>query len=169
MAFRFIMRQFVHYLVLTSGVSLFPLTDSPLIAQTVIKDKDESTLNYLMFLNPPAAFRSFLFYSINDSMDAREVSFQVSEFRKAGFGGFYLHSRDGLLTDFLGDQWWTIMDAAVDAAQATGIQAMFYDEDKWPSGYAGGIIPRMGEAYRAKSLVRILKGTPLPAGSVVLK
>jgi hypothetical protein len=61
------------------------------------------------------------------------------------------------------------MDAAVEAAQETGIHAMFYDEDKWPSGYAGGIIPRMSDDYRAKSLVRLKKETPLPSGSIVLK
>jgi len=57
----------------------------------------------------------------------------------------------------------------VEAAQESGIHAMFYDEDKWPSGYAGGIIPRMSEDFRAKSLVRLEKETPLPAGSIVLK
>lgn len=134
-----------------------------------LKGTFEKNLDYPKFIDPPVEYRSFPFYSINDSMDVNEISSQIGEFRHAGLGGFYMHSRDGLLTEFLGKEWWTMMDAAVKAAQESGLQIMFYDEDKWPSGYAGGIIPRMGEDYRAKSLVRLKKETPLPAGSVVLK
>ena len=90
-------------------------------------------------------------------------------FKEARFGGFYLHSRLGLITVYLGKEWWTIMDAAVDAANETGLHAMFYDEDKWPSGYAGGILPRMSEEYRAKCLARLDKTTPLPNGSKLIK
>jgi len=161
-------RILISTLLLAGCFHLFFFTNMQLAAQTV-KGLYEASLDYRKFLNPPAEFRSFPFYSINDSMDANEISSQVREFKNAGFGGFYLHSRDGLLTEFLGDEWWIIMDAAVKAAQESGIQAMFYDEDKWPSGYAGGIIPRMGEDFRAKSLVLLRKDTPLPAGSIVLK
>ncbi len=134
-----------------------------------IKGDFEKTISYQKFINPPSEFRSFPFYSINDSMDAREISQQIHDFKAAGLGGFYMHSRDGLITEFLGKDWWTMMDAAVKAAREVGLQIMFYDEDKWPSGFAGGIIPRMSEDYRAKSLVRLKKETPLPAGTIVLK
>ena len=30
--------------------------------------------------------------------------------------------------------------AAVDAAQQNGVKAWLYDEDRWPSGAAGGIV-----------------------------
>jgi len=93
---------------------------------------------------------------------------QVEGFREAGFGGFYLHSRDGLITGFLGDEWWANIDAAVAAGEKTGLNAFFYDEDKWPSGYAGGIIPRMNDAFRARCLARISKQTSIPEGSLVL-
>jgi len=134
-----------------------------------VKGEYEKSIEYQKFIAPPAEFRSFPFYAINDSLDARELSSQVTDFANAGFGGFYLHSRDGLLTEFLGKEWWVAMNAAVESAQQAGIEAMFYDEDKWPSGYAGGIIPQIGEDFRAKSLVRLKKETPLPAGSILLK
>jgi len=134
-----------------------------------VKGEYEKSIEYQKFIAPPAEFRSFPFYAINDSLDARELSSQVTDFANAGFGGFYLHSRDGLLTEFLGKEWWVAMNAAVESAQQAGIAAMFYDEDKWPSGYAGGIIPQIGEDFRAKSLVRLKKETPLPAGSILLK
>lgn len=139
-----------------------------ILAQPV-KGTFEKTISYEKFINPPNEYRSFPFYSINDSMNTREITRQIHGFKNAGLGGFYMHSRDGLITEFLGKDWWTMMDAAVKTAQESGLQIMFYDEDKWPSGFSGGIIPRMSEDYRAKSLVRLKKETPLPTGSLILK
>ncbi len=129
----------------------------------------EKELNFRKFRNPPAEYRSFPFYSLNDSLTEEEIKKQIFDFKQAGLGGFYLHSRSGLITGFLGDDWWRVMDAAVDAADKAGLHAMFYDEDKWPSGYAGGIIPRMDKQYRAKSLARLNKKTSLPEGAEIIQ
>jgi hypothetical protein len=153
---------------ITTLLLLYPAFFFQVNAQPV-KGVFEKTIDYRKFSDPPVDYRSFPFFSMNDSLNAEEMKVQVRDFSKAGFGGFYLHSRDGLLTEFLGNEWWINMNAAVEAAQESGIHAMFYDEDKWPSGYAGGIIPRMSEDFRAKSLVRLKKETPLPAGSIILK
>jgi hypothetical protein len=129
---------------------------------------DLPAMDDLTFRNPPADFRSFPFYAINDSLGEAEIATQVRGFKEAGFGGFYLHSREGLITEFLGDEWWKIMEAAVRAGREAGISAMFYDEDKWPSGYAGGIIPDMTPDFRARCLARLFNQTPLPAGAEVI-
>ena len=134
-----------------------------------IKGNYETTLDYNKFIDPPNQFRSYPFYSINDKLTPEELTRQIKEFKDAGFGGFYLHSRVGLLTEYLGDDWWKAMDAAVAAAKEADIEVWFYDEDKWPSGYAGGKIPNMGEEFRAKSLVRLDRKTPLPHGIKILK
>ncbi len=134
-----------------------------------LKGNYETEFNYQEFVNPSVKYRSFPFYSINDKLEPEEIKRQVRDFKNAGFGGFYLHSRVGLLTEFLSDEWWENMEAAIDAANEVGIEACFYDEDKWPSGYAGGIIPRMGEEYRAKGLVRLALDTKVPEGCVTLK
>ncbi len=94
-----------------------------------------------VFLNPPAEYRSAPFYSLNDRLDTAELVKQIHAFRDAGYGGFFLHSRTGLLTEYLGKEWWEAMDASVGAAKQTGLNAWFYDEDKWPSGFAGGKVP----------------------------
>ena len=133
------------------------------------KNPSVNNFDFQVFLNPTNEFRSFPFYSINDSISEDEIKKQVYEFKEAGFGGFYLHSRHGLITEYLSDDWWKIIDAAVEAAQDSGLQAMFYDEDKWPSGYAGGLIPAKNIEFRSKCLARILKSTPLPLGSEIIK
>lgn len=129
----------------------------------------ENKISYSKFIDPPNEFRSFTFYSVNDSLDSEELKRQIHGFKDAGFGGLYFHSREGLLTPYLKEDWWDVLDASVEAALEADVQIRFYDEDRWPSGFAGGAVPLASEEYRAKSLVRLSKDTPLPIGSEVLK
>lgn len=133
------------------------------------KGEYEKKIIYSKFIDPPNEFRSFTFYSVNDSLDSEELKRQVQGFKDAGFGGFYFHSREGLLTPYLKEEWWQAVDVAVEAALEADVQIRFYDEDRWPSGFAGGAVPLASEEYRAKSLVRLSKETPLPIGSEILK
>jgi len=123
------------------------------------------------FVNPPEEFRSVPFWSLNDWLEPEEIKKQIREFKEGGFGGVYLHSRTGLLTGFLDDDWWKAMEVAVDACLETGMDAWFYDEDKWPSGYAGGLVPLKSEAYHIRYLVRLTREQltfELPHGSEII-
>ncbi len=110
-----------------------------------------------VFLNPPADFRSAPFYSLNDQLDTTELIRQINGFKDGGFGGFFLHSRGGLLTEYMGKEWWEMMDAAVRTSGQIGLKTWFYDEDKWPSGFAGGKVPLMSEDFHARCLTRVDK------------
>lgn len=120
------------------------------------------------FQDPSATWRAIPFWSLNDVLEPAEMVRQLEAFARGGFGGAYLHSRIGLLTPYLGDAWWTAMDAGADACERLGIEAWFYDEDKWPSGFAGGIVPLQGAQHRARWLARIPLADPVPAGGEVL-
>ncbi|MFA5206600.1 MAG: glycosyl hydrolase, partial [Lentisphaeria bacterium] len=88
--------------------------------------------------------------------------------KEGGFGGSFLHSRIGLLTEYLSGKWFDLMAAGVKSSQALEMDAWFYDEDKWPSGFAGGIVPLQDEAFRARALLRVPKGQPVTAPDSVL-
>lgn len=123
-----------------------------------------STAKYIKadeFLNPSADFRSAPFYSLNDKLDTLEIIRQISGFKQGGFGGSFLHSRAGLLTEYLGEEWWSVIGAAVKASREVGMKAWFYDEDKWPSGFGGGRVPLISEDYHSRYLARWEKYTPL--------
>ena len=123
---------------------------------------DEKQISHEHFNNPPSEFRSVPFWSLNDLLEPEELRKQLQQFKEGGFGGAYLHSRTGLLTEYLGNDWWKAMDTGADTCKELGLEAWFYDEDKWPSGFAGGAVPKKSEDYRAKALVRLDKSQPLP-------
>jgi len=120
------------------------------------------------FRTPPNEFRSVPFYALNDELDPAELDRQLRTFQAGGFGGSFLHSRIGLLTEYLGEDWFRAMAAGVKTSQEIGIDAWFYDEDKWPSGFAGGIVPRQDPAFRARCLQRVPGGTAVSAPDTVL-
>jgi hypothetical protein len=128
----------------------------------------EEWLKADQFLNPSVDFRSAPFYSLNDQLDTTELIRQINEFKEGGFGGFFLHSRSGLLTQYMGKEWWQAMDAAVKQSRKIGLKAWFYDEDKWPSGFAGGKVPLMEEKFRATCLSRTGKNESIEKTDRVL-
>lgn len=102
-----------------------------------------ATEPYSMDLSsPPATCRPAPFWSWNDTLDDAELRWQVQQMHAAGFGGFFMHPRVGLETPYLSDEWFERIRTCVDEARKLGMEAWLYDEDKWPSGFAGGLVLR---------------------------
>ncbi len=104
------------------------------------------------FAHPPAAFRGKPFWSWNGKLERAELLRQLDVARAMGMGGVFMHSRTGLETTYLGEEWFELTRACADAAAAQGLEAWLYDEDRWPSGSAGGLVTR-DEAFRMRSMV----------------
>lgn len=104
------------------------------------------------FANPSAKFRGAPFWSWNCKLDREMMLRQIDYFREMGMGGFTMHSRTGLDTEYLGKEFMEVVRACVDKAKALGMEACLYDEDRWPSGYAGGFVTK-DEQYRMRYLV----------------
>ncbi len=103
------------------------------------------------FAQPPLPLRGAPFWSWNDKLEVAELRRQVRDMKAHGMGGFFMHSRDGLETVYMGPEWMECVRQTVDIARQEGMGAWLYDEDRWPSGAAGGLVPaRGGDAFRAK-------------------
>ncbi len=101
------------------------------------------------FDDPGPAWRGKPFWSWNGELEKDELIRQVHVMKEMGMGGFFMHSRTGLKTEYLGDKWFDLINACADEAEDLGMEAWLYDEDRWPSGTAGGMVTQNPE-YRAK-------------------
>ena len=110
--------------------------------------------------NPPKQYRPSPFWSWNERLDTEETRLQVREMDEAGMGGYFMHARGGLQTEYLSREWFDNVDAAVDEGTKRGMWAWGYDENGWPSGFGGGIVNGMGEKYQQKYLR--METTPAP-------
>ena len=103
------------------------------------------------FISPGVEYRGKPFWSWNGELRGEELVRQAHVMKEMGLGGYFMHSRAGLITEYLGDEWFELINQVADAAEADGMEAWLYDEDRWPSGSAGGKVT-VDPQYRMKSL-----------------
>jgi hypothetical protein len=107
-------------------------------------------------LGSSSEFRSAPFWAWNGKMKPEEVRRQINIMNEMGMGGFFMHSRMGLRTEYMSEEWFDAIKAGIDEAAKLNMKANLYDEDRWPSGAAGGFVTadhrlriRYLELYRA--------------------
>ncbi len=83
------------------------------------------------------AYKSIPFWSWNDKLNPQMLRRQIRAMKKAGMGGFFMHARGGLQTEYLGKDWMEAVESCIDEAKKLGMDAWCYDENGWPSGFAG--------------------------------
>ena len=106
-----------------------------------------------VFEKPGKEYRSAPFWAWNEKINEQESKFQIQEMSDKGMGGFFIHSREGLETPYLSEDWMKQVDVAVREAKEKDMEVWIYDEDKWPSGCAGGLVSHANpREYSAKGL-----------------
>lgn len=83
-------------------------------------------------------YRPIPFWSWNDKLEEKELIEQIRWMKDTGFGGFFMHARGGLDTEYLGEEWFECIKACCKEAKLLDMRAWAYDENGWPSGFAGG-------------------------------
>lgn len=104
-----------------------------------------------LFKNPTCEYRGTPFWAWNDKLNKDDLLWQIEQLKKMGLGGFHMHTRSGMATEYLGEEFMDLVKACVDKAKQEKMLAYLYDEDRWPSGAAGGIVTKT-PAYRQKAL-----------------
>lgn len=105
-----------------------------------------------LFKNPTTEYRGVPFWGWNCDLNRDQLMNQIENFKSMGFGGFHIHSRTGLVTPYLGKEFMELVKACVKKAKEEGMKVWLYDEDRWPSGTAGGLVTK-DPKYRAKYLL----------------
>lgn len=108
------------------------------------------------FTNPSAKYRGFPFWAWNSKLNTKELLRQIDCFKQMGFGGFYMHSRAGMATKYLGSEFMKNVSACVNHSKKLNMYACLYDEDRWPSGFAGGYVAKEKD-FRQKQICLSLK------------
>ena len=115
------------------------------------------------FKNPAAEFRTAPLSVWNSKITFSEIERTIKELKDAGFGGVFVHPRPGLITEYLSEEWNTLFKHAVDFGKANGMKVWIYDENSYPSGFAGGHVPaEMPESYNQGQGLRLIKTDLLP-------
>ena len=91
------------------------------------------------------------FWSWNNEIEPEECKRQIRQMKEVGFGGFIIHARAGLKTEYLGEKWFSCVRACIEEAKECEMCVWIYDEFGYPSGFVGGTLLE-NENHRAEYL-----------------
>ena len=121
----------------------------------------EPTLSEELFRCPGSEYRGTPFWAWNCRLEREELLRQLDILKQMGMGGAHMHVRPGMATPYLSDEHMALIKACVEKCREENMLAWLYDEDRWPSGAAGGLVTK-DPKYRQ----RMLLWTARPYGSV---
>ena len=100
------------------------------------------------FADPPSDYRTAPLWDWNDKISEEGIDFHMKKFKEGGLGGVFIHPRPGLITEYISEDWNHLFDYTVRKGKELGMKVWIYDEDSYPSGFAGGHVPaQMPESY----------------------
>lgn len=97
-------------------------------------------------------YRPIPFWSWNDKLDVQQTKEQVEMMAEGGMGGFFMHARGGLQTEYMSEEWFENIQEGIETAHRLGMSPWLYDENGWPSGFGNGVINGLGLDYQQKYL-----------------
>lgn len=93
------------------------------------------------FETPLIDFSTAPFWVWNDVITEEKIDFQLKEFKDRGIHMVFIHPRPGLVTEYLSTEWFELVKYSVDKAKELDMKVWLYDENSYPSGFAGGHVP----------------------------
>lgn len=115
------------------------------------EENNKREFDYELFKNPGSEYRGLPFWSWNCRPDKRTIDEQLAIFKEMGFGGVVIHPRDGLDTEYLGEEFMEMIAHAVRKCREMNLICWLYDDDRFPSGAADGFVTK-NPNYRARQL-----------------
>lgn len=94
-----------------------------------------------LFSDPPVEYSSAPLLVWNGAVTGGAIDRMLDDLNSQHVRGFFIHPRPGLITPYLTAEWFRLVRHAVDAAARRGMRAWLYDENSYPSGFAGGNVP----------------------------
>lgn len=98
-----------------------------------------------LFRNPGSEYRCTPFWAWNCGLDDGLLLREIGVMKQMGMGGFHMHTRSGMSVPYLSDAFMDKIRLCVEEARKQGMLAWLYDEDRWPSGFAGGFVTEKEE------------------------
>jgi hypothetical protein len=127
-----------------------------------IKVPDFATLSS-QFAEPPREYTTSPFFVWNAEITRDEIDKFMDGFKKAGSSQVFIHPRPGLITEYLSENWFDLYKYTVDKGKELGMNVWIYDENSYPSGFAGGHVPdEMPESYNQGQGLEMTKAETLP-------
>lgn len=110
------------------------------------------------FRYPPQEYATCPFWVWNTRITRPVIDSMLLDYKAKGFGGVFVHPRPGLITEYLSKEWLDCFAYAVNVGKKLGLYVWMYDENSYPTGFAGGLLnEQMPQSYNEGQLLTMKK------------
>ncbi len=113
------------------------------------------------FANPPRQYSSAPLWVWNDMLTEEQIVSTMRDLAGQNVKQVFVHPRPGLMTPYLSPDWFRLWKVALREAERLDMNVWIYDENSYPSGFAGGFVPDAMPQSRGMGLQIQERQTPL--------
>jgi len=121
------------------------------ICSTRVAATDSAAVKQL-FADPPRAYATAPLWVWNDQLTDAQVRSTLRDLAGQRVKQVFVHPRPGLMTPYLSPEWFRLWKVALDEAEGLDMNVWIYDENSYPSGFAGGWVPELMPSARGMGL-----------------
>ncbi len=146
------------------SIALVAMVMAPLIVVPSAHQPGDIARLKALFANPTAEYSSAPLWVWNDDLTDEMVVSTLRDLASQGVKQAFVHPRPGLMTPYLSPEWFRLWKVALKEAERLDMKLWIYDENSYPSGFAGGFVPEAMPESRGRGLV-LQELTAAPAWS----
>ncbi|MCX7426943.1 MAG: glycosyl hydrolase, partial [Planctomycetia bacterium] len=103
-------------------------------------------------VDPPRQYSSGPLWVWNDMLTEEQIKNTMADLAGQKVKQVFVHPRPGLMTPYLEKDWFRLWKVALAEAERLDMNVWIYDENSYPSGFAGGLVPEAMPESRGKGL-----------------
>ena len=104
------------------------------------------------FVNPGRDYATAPLWVWNDLLTDDQIRHTMQDLAAQNVKQVFVHPRPGLMTPYLSEDWFHLWRTALDKAEKLDMNVWIYDENSYPTGFAGGLVPEAMPDSRGKGL-----------------
>ena len=105
-----------------------------------------------LFAHPPREYSTGPLWVWNDRLTDEQIRSTLRDLAGQKVKQVWVHPRPGLMTPYLSPEWFHLWRVALDEAKRLDMNVWIYDENSYPSGFAGGWVPELMPESRGRGL-----------------
>lgn len=133
------------FLPLVWLLGMLVVNPSPISATDFARVKD-------LFRDPPREYSTGPLWVWNDLLTDEQIRSTLRDLARQQVKQVWVHPRPGLMTPYLSPEWFHLWSVALKEARRLDMNVWIYDENSYPSGFAGGWVPELMPEARGRGL-----------------
>ena len=142
-----------HSILRKMGIVIWTFIFFAILFPSGVLEAEDSAAVKGQFSDPPRQYHSAPLWVWNDNLTDEQIVGTLQDLAGQQVRQVFVHPRPGLMTPYLSQDWFRLWKVALEEAGRLDMNVWIYDENSYPSGFAGGFVPDAMPESRGRGLV----------------